>query len=167
MAKLSDSRRTDLKKPLGVLIADNDVTAEIIASHAGVNASYITIGDASTERASALGLNVCMEIVDGLEKRAARSMPKIRENFTTIRCVNPPGYITPAAEDVIYKVMEKIPNTRVRIIVDGEEDLLALPVCARAKDGFAILYGQPNEGIVVVRADLASRNKAKSLLDSM
>ena len=63
--------------------------------------------------------------------------------------------------------MEKIPGTRVRIIVDGEEDLLVLPVCARAKDGFTVLYGQPNEGIIVVRADLTSRNKAKSLLDSI
>ena len=71
------------------------------------------------------------------------------------------------SEAIIYETMEKIPGTRVRIIVDGEEDLLVLPVCTRAKDGFTVLYGQPNEGIIVVRADLTSRNKAKSLLDSI
>ena len=113
--------------------ADKDITAEAIAEHAGVDASYITVGDASTERASALGLNVCMEIVDCLEKRVSRSAPKMRENFTIIRCTNPPGHITADAEAIIYEVMEKIPGTRVRIIVDGEEDLLVLPVCSRAK----------------------------------
>ena len=167
MVKISDSRRAELKKPLGILIADKDITAEAIAKHAGVDASYITVGDASTERASTLGLNVCMEIVDCLEKRVSRSAPNMRENFTIIRCTNPPGHITADAEAIIYETMEKIPGTRVRIIVDGEEDLLVLPVCARAKDGFTVLYGQPNEGIIVVRADLASRNKAKSLLDSI
>ena len=82
MVKISDSRRAELKKPLGILIADKDITAEAIAEHAGVDASYITVGDASTERASTLGLNVCMEIVDCLEKRVSRSAPDMRENFT-------------------------------------------------------------------------------------
>ena len=132
MVKISDSRRAELKKPLGILIVDDDITAEAIAEHAGVGASYITVGDASTERASALGLNVCMEIVDCLEKRVSRSAPNMRENFTIVRCTNPPGHITADAEAIIYEVMEKIPGTRVRIIVDGEEDLLVLPVCARA-----------------------------------
>ena len=139
MVKISDSRRAELKKPLGILIADKDITAEAIAEHAGVDASYITVGDASTERASALGLNVCMEIVDCLEKRVSRSAPNMRENFTIVRCTNPPGHITADAEAIIYEVMEKIPGTRVRIIVDGEEDLLVLPVCSRAKDGFTVL----------------------------
>ena len=164
--KISDSRRAELKKPLGILIVDDDITAEAIAKHAGV-VHHTTVGDASTERASALGLNVCMEIVDCLEKRVSRSAPDMRENFTIARCTNPPGHITADAEAIIYEVMEKIPGIRVRIIVDGEEDLLVLPVCAHAKDGFTVLYGQPNEGIIVVRADLASRNKAKSLLDSI
>ena len=127
MVKISDSRRAELKKPLGILIADKDITAEAIAKHAGVDASYITVGDASTERASTLGLNVCMEIVDCLEKRVSRSAPNMRENFTIIRCTNPPGHITADAEAIIYEVMEKIPGTRVRIIVDGEEDLLYCP----------------------------------------
>ena len=52
MVKISDSRRAELKKPLGILIVDDDITAEAIAEHAGVGASYITVGDASTERAS-------------------------------------------------------------------------------------------------------------------
>ena len=91
MVKISDSRRAELKKPLGILIADKDITAEAIAKHAGVDASYITVGDASTERASTLGLNVCMEIVDCLEKRVSRSAPNMRENFTIVRCTNLQG----------------------------------------------------------------------------
>ncbi len=167
MAKLAPSQRAEFKKPLGALIPDAEITANAVISHAGVDASYITVGDASTERASSLGLNVCMEVVDGHEMRSLRSAPKLRKNFTIIRCINPPGEITSDAESVICAAMCKIPEIKVRILVDGEEDLLLLPVCAKAKDGFAVLYGQPNEGMVVVRANPTSRNKAKSMLDSM
>ena len=72
----------------------------------------------------------------------------MRENFTIVRCTNPPGHITADAEAIIYEVMEKIPGTRVRIIVDGEEDLLVLPVCARAR-WMLQSVDKPNEGIIL------------------
>ncbi|MDI1495341.1 MAG: hypothetical protein K8823_649 [Cenarchaeum symbiont of Oopsacas minuta] len=167
MVRLSDSKRDEFSKPIGVLIPDADITIKEIKKYAGSNANYITIGDATTERASKLGLRVCLEIVDGFEKRLSRDLPKPSNDCIIIKCKNPPGHITDEAFDTVYNAMGEIPDKHIRISVDGEEDLLALPVCAYAADGFAVLYGQPNEGIVVVRIEEGSRNKAKSMLQSM
>ena len=55
----------------------------------------------------------------------------------------------------------------VRITVFGEEDLLVLPVCIHAPDNSIVLYGQPNEGLVLVEITTEIRNKAQTLLDLM
>ena len=55
----------------------------------------------------------------------------------------------------------------VRIFVNGEEDLLVLPVCIHAPDNAVVMYGQPHEGLVIVKITPEIRNKAQSLLDLM
>jgi hypothetical protein len=55
----------------------------------------------------------------------------------------------------------------VRIVVNGEEDLLVLPVAVYAPDNSVILYGQPNEGLVIVQVTEEVRNKASSIMNSM
>ena len=58
-------------------------------------------------------------------------------------------------------------NSPVRIFVNGEEDLLVLPVCVHAPENSVVMYGQPHEGLVIVRITDEIRNKAQSLLDLM
>ena len=55
----------------------------------------------------------------------------------------------------------------VRILVDGEEDLLVIPVCIHAPDYAIIMYGQPNEGLVVVKINEEIKKKTKSILECM
>ena len=52
----------------------------------------------------------------------------------------------------------------MRILVSGEEDLLLVPALARAPAGAILMYGQPGEGLVVVRADERSKEKARRLM---
>jgi len=52
-------------------------------------------------------------------------------------------------------------------MVNGEEDLLVLPACIFAPENAIVLYGQPNEGLVIVKITPEIRNKAQSLLDLM
>jgi len=49
--------------------------------------------------------------------------------------------------------------------VDGEEDMLALPIFSIAPDCSVVLYGQPLEGIVIVKITPKTRKKAKDLMD--
>ena len=58
-------------------------------------------------------------------------------------------------------------NSPIRLTVNGEEDLLVLPVCIHAPENSVILYGQPNKGLVLVQITTEIRNKAQALLDLM
>jgi uncharacterized protein (UPF0218 family) len=52
----------------------------------------------------------------------------------------------------------------VRILVTGEEDLLALPLFVIVPNGSVVLYGQPLEGMVIVRINEKIRRKAQEML---
>jgi hypothetical protein len=53
----------------------------------------------------------------------------------------------------------------VTVKVEGEEDMLALPLFTMAPKDSAVLYGQPLEGIVLVNITEEKQNEAKDLMD--
>jgi len=159
---LPQNLRDSLKKPLGILIKDSDTTKENILKN--IQGSFvITVGDATTEKLIKFGIIPSLQIVDGLEKRSKRELPSSTIK-TTFSCNNPPAQITQESIDVIKKAL-KTPPARITVI--GEEDLLVLPVCVYAPENSVVLYGQPNEGLVIVRINSEIRNKAQSIMDSM
>ena len=78
---------------------------------------------------------------------------------------NPAAEITLQSIDLIKKAFDMKPP--IRISVNGEEDLLVLPVCIHAPENSVVLYGQPNEGLVIAKITPQIRNKTQTLLDSM
>ena len=66
---------------------------------------------------------------------------------------------------VIKKAFSSEPP--VRIVVDGEEDRLVIPVCISAPENSLVMYGQPNEGLVIVQITPEIRAKVQKILDSM
>ena len=85
-----------------------------------------------------------------------------RQVFT---CKNPPGEITQESIQTIQKAFSSDPP--IRIIVDGEEDLLVIPVCIAAPENSVVMYGQPNEGLVIVHVTPEIRAKVQKILDVM
>lgn len=163
--KLPESLRDQLKIPLGNLIKDKDTTKKNLLNQIPANSLLITVGDATTQKLLEYGLVPSIQIVDGQEKRVKRTLPQYSESTTNLTCKNPAGEITEESIDTIKKALKsKFP---VRITIMGEEDLLVLPVCLFVPDGTIVLYGQPNEGMVIVKVDSAIKHKAKSILDSM
>ena len=160
---LPENLRESLKKPLGVLIKDSETTKENILKNIPAGSFVITVGDATTEKLLNCGIIPSLQIVDGLEKRFKRELllPDSKTNFS---CHNPAAQITQESIDVIKKALKEPP---ARIMVIGEEDLLVLPVCLYAPENSLVLYGQPNEGLVIVRINLEIRNKAQSIMNSM
>ncbi|MDG7054637.1 MAG: GTP-dependent dephospho-CoA kinase family protein, partial [Nitrososphaerota archaeon] len=75
------------------------------------------------------------------------------------------GEITEQSIEIIEQAITSKPP--VRIIVDGEEDLLVIPVCIYAPENTIIMYGQPNEGLVVVTVNEEIKKKTKSILEAM
>jgi uncharacterized protein (UPF0218 family) len=110
------------------------------------------------------GLIPSLQIIDGFEKRQKRDLPKLG-SATELKIDNPATEITVESVEMIKKAFSM--TSPVRITVFGEEDLLVLPVCIHAPDNSIVLYGQPNEGLVLVEITTEIRNKAQTLLDLM
>ena len=162
--KLPDSLREQMKIPLGILLPESQANKENILKHLEENSYIITVGDRTTEKMIDFDLIPSLQIVDGIEKREKREPPKL-VNATEITVDNPPAEITSQSIDVIKKAFSM--ESPVRILVTGEEDLLVLPVCIHAPENSVVMYGQPNEGLVLVKITSEIRNKAQSLLDLM
>jgi len=159
--KLPDNLREQLKIPLGILL--KDTSKENILRHIEENSFIITVGDATTEKMLKFNLIPSLSIVDGLEKREQRTPPS---GITTkLFCDNPAGEITMQSIDAIKDALKMKPP--VQIMVNGEEDLLVIPVCVYAPQNAIILYGQPNEGLVIVKITQEIRNKTQELLNLM
>ena len=163
--QLPDDLRDQLKNPLGNLISDNDPNKENIIKKISTESIIITVGDRTTENLLQLGIKPQIQIVDGLEKRNKRVVPNDDKINTELFCKNPPGEITDESIQVIQKAFSSEPP--VRIIIDGEEDLLVIPVCIHAPENSIVMYGQPNEGLVIVTITPEIRAKVQKILDTM
>jgi uncharacterized protein (UPF0218 family) len=161
---LPDNLRDKLKMPLGILLKDSDVTRENILKNIPTGSFVISVGDATTEKLIRYGIIPSLQIVDGVEKRIKRDLPSGNVK-TTLNCNNPPAEITIESVKTIKKAFQS--QKPVRIAVTGEEDLLVLPVVVYAPENSVVLYGQPNEGLVIVPINAEIRNKAQSVMDSM
>ena len=163
--KLPDSLRDKLKIPLGILLLEDEVNKKNIQKHISESSYIISVGDRTTEKMLGFGLIPSLQIIDGQEKRIKRNIPKNFEVSTALTCDNPAAEITNQSIETIKKAF--ISPTPVRIIVHGEEDLLVIPICIYAPQNSVVMYGQPNEGLVIVKITPEIRNKTQKLLDLM
>ncbi len=162
--KLPDSLRDQLKIPLGFLLPDDQVNKENIEKHLSDNSYIITVGDRTTEKMIDFGLIPSLQIIDGVEKREKREPPKL-EGTVELNANNPAAQITSQSIDMIKQSFTL--QSPVRLMIHGEEDLLVIPVCIFAPENSIVLYGQPNQGLVIVKVTPEIRNKTQRLLDLM
>jgi len=146
-------------------LPNQQVNRNDIRKHLSEKTFLITVGDATTENMLNLGIAPSLQIVDNQEKRKERKSVSVKGVNTVLSCKNPAGEITTESIATIKKGFDSKPP--VRIIVDGEEDLLVIPACIYAPDNAILMYGQPNEGLVIVRINAEIRNKVQVILDSM
>ena len=163
--KLPDSLRDQMKIPLGDLIPESQVNKSNIEKYVQKNSYLITVGDRTTEKMITFGMVPSLQIIDNYEKRVKREPATSTIQYTELSCDNPAAQITPASIDVIKKAFTS--KTPVRLTITGEEDLLVIPACIHAPENSVVLYGQPNEGLVIVKVTPEIRNKTHRLLDLM
>ena len=162
---LPENLRGELKTPLGTLIKNTDTKKSQIIKEIYAENVVITIGDATSELLINMDLIPFLQIIDGKEKRHERELPTDTSLVTHLHCVNPAGELTQDSIDTIKKSFASKPP--IRIIVDGEEDLLVIPVCLFAPENCAVMYGQPNEGLVIVEITNQIRQKVQNIVNSM
>ncbi len=162
---LSDSLREELKTPLGELVPEGRVSRDAIARLIPEGAYVVSVGDRTTERMIEFGLDPPLQIIDNQEKRKKRDALGAGGATSLLECRNPAGEITEQGVGAVREAFSL--EAPVRITVDGEEDLLVIPACVYAPPNSVVLYGQPDEGLVVVRVTAEIRNKTRAILDSM
>jgi hypothetical protein len=153
--------RPRLKEPLGKIyhniaqaLQQLDVRGKLI----------ITVGDMVTKNIIEKGLSPKLSIVDYRVERKSVDHTYDSGGFNlTLNTANPPGKIT---TDAWEQVSRGLKRGKVLLEVDGEEDLLVLPVLAMARKGTIVFYGQPEEGVVAIEVNEQIRDYAKTLLNA-
>jgi GTP-dependent dephospho-CoA kinase len=154
-----------LKIPFGILIHDKYITKRKIKGILKNAEQVISVGDCTTDRLLSFDIIPDILVIDGIERRAKRS-DGLHSKIMTVKelhCSNPPGSVSKEAFFVLCQALA-MPGP-IKVIVNGEEDMLALPIIAIAREKAAVLYGQPLEGMVVVNVNSEMQIKAKNLME--
>ncbi len=164
---LDDTLRAELKKPFGDLCSTERCTGKLTAYK-----TIITVGDVTTYHVIVSGVVPDICIVDGVAMR--RPVPDvIRETInadprTIYEVDNPAGTISRQLIDAVRRAVGGIAlHKRARIIVRGEEDLAVIPAVVEAPEGAVVVYGQPNEGMVIIAVTAEKQHEAARLLQKV
>jgi hypothetical protein len=164
MYRLPEEMRPRLARPLGRLFDSAELRKPTFGKVVREIPVIAAVGDRVTETLWRLGRAPEVQIVDGRENRMERKPPEV-PYARMIRVKNPPGAIT---QDAINAIREAFNGSKpTRVLVDGEEDLLAIPAVILAPLLAGVLYGQPGVGIVVIRVTVASKIRNRAILTKM
>jgi uncharacterized protein (UPF0218 family) len=162
VARLPRALRSELKEPLGPVYTDAD------ALLADADTPIIAVGDVVTYHLAAAGRPPDVAVVDGRTEREAvddEVWAGVPDLDRRVEVANEPA--TLSAGLVAALVDAATSDDRVLVVVDGEEDLAALPAVAAAPGGATVVYGQPGEGMVGVAVTADARAAVRALLDRM
>ena len=165
--RLTEELRRELKEPLGELIRGPIPEPYLRIRDELRGKTVVTVGDVVTENVLKLGLSPSLALYDLKTKRAEYS-PEINAQAVFLTVSNPPGTITKALLDAIRKAFRLVERGRpVHILVNGEEDLGAIPAVLYAPYGSVVLYGQPDEGVVLIKVTPECKRRCARILARM
>jgi uncharacterized protein (UPF0218 family) len=159
--------REKLKAPLGLLIQGSfDETMEKLKEliEKEKPSTVISVGDAVSDNMMKHDISLQVLIVDNKVMRAA-IQPIAVDADQTLHLKNPAGTLTEEAWTVIRRALSE--KGRTKVLVDGEEDLITLVAVLCAPENSLVVYGQPHEGIVVVKVTEKTREKMRRIVDAM
>jgi len=164
---LTPELRVKLKEPLGLLIRGSFVETmsrlEVLIKEEKPPC-VISVGDSVSRNLGKTQVRPKLSIIDNLAMRKA-IQPLSLAAEKIIRVRNPQATITDEAINAIQDSLKC--DSSVNIIVDGEEDLLALIAVLYAPENTFVVYGQPYEGIVVVKATATKKEEVAAILKAM
>jgi uncharacterized protein (UPF0218 family) len=164
---LTSELREKFKQPFGLLLRGTSAEAmnrlgEIVNREKP--SMVVSVGDRVSSNLHAHGITPQLSITDNRSLRR-RVKPAIFHAKKVFHVKNPQGTIT---NEAIMAVQEALGGKEdAHVIVDGEEDLLTLIAVLYAPDDALVVYGQPYEGVVVVKVTAEKKAEAKQFLDLM
>jgi uncharacterized protein (UPF0218 family) len=167
---LPETLRPRFRESFGCLYKGKGAdTIEKLSVDLGSPTKLISVGDVTTFHLLNHGIIPDILVVDDRTKRGPASDRVVvgtkHKGFTEISVDNPAGVITEDLIDAVGNALKS--DEHVRIFVRGEEDLAAVPVILMAPEGSAVLYGQPDEGVVLVKITSDKKEQMEDLLTAI
>ncbi len=157
MMKLPPSLRKVLKEPLGEVVED--------AASVPKDGVLVCVGDMASDKLIRAGYAPKIIVYDGQTARKQVGVSPAITSYDAVeyRVKNPQGEL----EEGMFKLFKKLyaSDARSKVYVTGEEDLTALAAISEAPDGATIVYGQHNEGLVIVKANKKTKVKIHSIIE--
>ena len=163
-----------LKDPFGQLFEGPEYDHSIAITNAinfldDFHSPIIGVGDVTVRALQNIESQASIGIIDEKTKRVKwEGYREINQSLfdNIIQCSNPPGMLTKSlfhsCKEAMNNWVEKSQTTL--ILVDGEEDLAPLFLHVLAPLKSAIIYGQPNKGVVLRITELESKMRCQKIL---
>ncbi len=142
--------RVELKRPLGHLFRGQPAETVLKLKEFLKNREtplFAVVGDFTTENILAASLKPDIVVVDHRIMRITVD-PLDHGTRRIINTENAQGTVDAEAWNALEEAVTL--KSEASVIVEGEEDLLVLPLISLMPLGSVIVYGQPREGLVVV-----------------
>lgn len=162
LLRLPEKLRCELSKPYGTLLTgDLDSNVKLVLGLANKKRppKIVVVGDYVLTGFINRGYVPNLAIYDKKSKRAP--FPITLEPTEVVK--NPPGHISDEAILTIKRLLSS-PGPSI-LYVEGEEDLLSLPVILHSPDGSFVIYGIPGKGMALVMVNKEIKKKASEFMD--
>lgn len=161
MLELPDALRAELKDPVGPVYTD---PAALLAD---AGRPLIAVGDVVTAHLLT-ETTPDVALVDGKTEREALADDRRvdRDAFDRVVYVRNPA--ATLSEELLVELADALADDATTLlVVEGEEDLAAVPAIAAAPSGASVVYGQPGEGMVLAAVDSETRAAMLEFLERM
>jgi len=158
--------RAELKTPKGEVYSTQEGPPEkpvVDRIRSESPTMVIAVGDVTAHTILQEGYTPDVMIVDGITKRGPYE--EVFSASQEYEFYNPAAVLYPEAWSVIDTAIHD--SDKSLITVDGEEDLMGFPAVLLAPTGSAVLYGQPDVGIVWIPVNNENKKLARDLLKEM
>ncbi len=171
--KLAEDLRGEFQKPFGELLKNGQDLSK------NKNNLVITVGDVTAKIFNEKSLEQNISVIDFKVARKNKFSNISELGFTgeekIFQADNPAGYITSDVFRTISKIFKSDLRGKIILRINGEEDLVVLPLVLCSSLNTTIYYGQPPQrlgfagqaGIVRVVVSEESKNKAYNLVSRL
>lgn len=157
---ITEDLKKILSKPLGEVYSTDQYLRLLQTKNLY---QVVTVGDVVSSVAISNGYKPRIAIVDQKTKRSGFDFNWAR--FKPVAVWNPPGTISLESVVKFVELLER--NENSVLLVEGEEDMLALLAVLVSPLGYTVFYGQPDLGVVCVEIDKAKRLEALNIFGKM
>ncbi|KON31133.1 hypothetical protein AC482_01775 [miscellaneous Crenarchaeota group-15 archaeon DG-45] len=159
--------RRELREPLGLLLeGEPRETAARLGEMVRCRRPILlaSVGDACSKSLGEAGIQPDIAVVDNRVMRGDVDPVGLGDRVV-VPSRNPPGTIDADS----WRALEEAVRLKrgVAVIVEGEEDLLVLPLIELMPLGSLIAYGQPRAGMVVVEVTEERKRWANGFMSRM